>query len=141
MTIANPLPQIKEPRKTRVFQDLDLNFTPHPVTKDIVKKFDENAIKQSLKNLILTRNYERPFHSEIGSPVRALMFDLVTPLTALTVKRAIVDVVNNFEPRVELMEVEPVISPDNNSLYVSIVFKIRNTEKPVTLDLLLERTR
>lgn len=141
MTIANPLPQIKEPRKTRVFQDLDLNFTPHPVTKDIVRKFDENAIKQSIKNLILTRNYEKPFHSEIGSPIRALMFDLVTPLTAITVKRAIIDVINNFEPRVELMEVEPVISPDNNALYVSIVFKIRNTERPVTLDLLLERTR
>lgn len=141
MTIANPLPQIKEPRKTRVFQDLDLNFTAHPVTNDIVRKFDENAIKQAIKNLILTRNYEKPFHSEIGSPVRALMFDLVTPLTAITVKRAIIDVINNFEPRVELMEVEPVISPDNNALYVSIVFKIRNTEKPVTLDLLLERTR
>lgn len=141
MTIANPLPQIKEPRKTRVFQDLDLNFTPHPVTNDIVRKFDENAIKQSIKNLILTRNYEKPFHSEIGSPVRALMFDLVTPLTAITIKRAIIDVINNFEPRVELMEVEPVVSPDNNALYVSIVFKIRNTERPVTLDLLLERTR
>ena len=141
MTTPNPLAQINRPRRTRVFQDLDLNFTPHPVTKDIVRKFDENAIKQSIKNLILTRNYEKPFHSEIGSPVRALMFDLITPLTALTVKRAIIDVINNYEPRVELMEVEPVVSPDNNALYVSIVFKIRNTEKPVTLDLLLERTR
>ena len=138
---TNPLPQVKGNRATRVFQDLDLNFTPHPVTKDIVRKFDENAIKQSIKNLVLTRNFERPFHSELGSPVRALMFELVTPLTALTVKRAIIDVINNYEPRVELMEVEPVVSPDNNSLYVSIVFKIRNTEKPVTLDLLLERTR
>lgn len=138
---TNPLPQVKEPRKTRVFQDLDLNFTPHPVTKDIVRKYDENAIKQSLKNLILTRNFERPFHSEIGSPIRALMFELVTPLTALTIKRAIIDVVNNFEPRVELLSVDPVVSPDNNSLYVSITFKIRNTERPITLDLLLERTR
>jgi len=141
MTTPNPLAQVNRPRKTRVFQDLDLNFTPHPVTNDIVRKFDDNAIKQSIKNLILTRNYEKPFHSEIGSPVRALMFDLITPLTALTVKRAIIDVINNYEPRVELMEVEPVVSPDNNSLYVSIVFKIRNTERPVTLDLLLERTR
>jgi phage baseplate assembly protein W len=141
MTTPNPLPQIVNHRATRVFQDLDLNFTPHPVTGDIVRKFDENAIKQSIRNLILTRNYERPFHSEIGSPIRALMFDLVTPLTAITVKRAIIDVINNYEPRAELMAVEPVISPDNNSLYVSITFKIRNTEKPVTLDLLLERTR
>jgi phage baseplate assembly protein W len=141
MTTPNPLPQIVNHRATRVFQDLDLNFTPHPVTGDIVRKFDENAIKQSIRNLVLTRNYERPFHSELGSPIRSLMFDLVTPLTAITVKRAIIDVINNYEPRAELMEVNPVISPDNNSLYVSIVFKIRNTEKPVTLDLLLERTR
>lgn len=140
-THNNPLPQVNEPRKTRVFQDLDLNFTPHPVTRDLVRKFDENAIKQSIKNLILTRNYERPFHSEIGSPIRSLMFDLVTPLTTLTVKRAIIDVITNYEPRAELMEVEVVASPDNNSLYVSIVFKIRNTERPITLDLLLERTR
>lgn len=129
------------PRGTRVFQDLDLNFTPHPVTGDIVRKYDEAAIKQSLRNLIQTRNYERPFHSEIGSPVRALMFEMVTPLTALSVKRAVIDVINNFEPRVELQEVETIISPDSNSLYVSITFNIINTEKPITLDLLLERTR
>lgn len=133
--------QIKNPRSTRTFQDLDLNFTPHPVTGDLVRKYDEAAIKQSVKNLILTRNYERPFNSDLGSPVRALMFELVTPLTAISVKRAIIDVINNYEPRVELMEVEPIISPDSNSLYVSIVFKIANTERPITLDLLLERTR
>jgi phage baseplate assembly protein W len=128
-------------RKTRTFSDLDLMFTPHPVTGDISRKYDEAAIKASIKNLILTRNFERPFHSEIGSPIRALMFDLVTPLTSLTVKRAIIDVINNFEPRVQLISVEPVVSPDNNSLYVAITFKIVNTERPITLDLLLERTR
>lgn len=131
----------KNPRATRTFTDLDLNFTPHPVTGDLVRKYDEAAIKQSVKNLILTRNYERPFNSDLGSPIRGLMFELVTPLTAISVRRAIIDVINNFEPRVTLIEVEPVISPDSNSLYVSIIFKIVNTEKPITLDLLLERTR
>jgi phage baseplate assembly protein W len=133
--------QVKNPRATRTFMDLDFNFTPHPVTGDLVRKYDEAAIKQSLKNLILTRNYERPFNSELGSPIRALMFELVTPLTAISVRRAIIDVINNYEPRVVLLEVEPVISPDSNSLYVTITFKIINTEKPITLDLLLERTR
>lgn len=128
-------------KKTRVFQDLDLNFTPHPVTGDLVKKFDEAAIKQSIKNLIMTRNYERPFHSDLGSPVRGLMFELVTPMTALTLKRVIIDVINNYEPRVELLDVDAIVSPDNNAVYVTITFKIINTEKPITLDLLLERTR
>ena len=128
-------------RNTRLFSDLDFNFSPHPVTGDLVVKYDEHAIKQSLKNLIMTRNYERPFHSDIGSPVRELLFDLITPMTGLMVKRAIVDLVSNYEPRVVLTDVDVVASPENNSLYVSISFRIVNTEKPLTLDFVLERTR
>lgn len=128
-------------RNTRVFSDLDLNFTPHPVTGDITRRFDDAAIKQSLKNLIMTRNYERPFHSEIGSPIKGLLFDPMTPMTAHVVRRAIIDLVSNFEPRVNLMEVSVIASPENNSLYVSITFKIVNTERPLTLELILERTR
>lgn len=128
-------------RNTRLFSDLDFNFSPHPVTGDLVVKYDDNAIKQSLKNLIMTRNYERPFHSDIGSPIRELLFDLITPMTGLMVKRAIVDLVSNYEPRVVLTDVDVIASPENNSLYVSISFRIVNTEKPLTLDFVLERTR
>ena len=87
-------------RNTRIFSDLDLNFTKHPVTGDITRRYDENAIKQSVKNLLLTRNFERPFHSEIGSPVRALLFELPGPMFSMMLQRAIIDVINNFEPRV-----------------------------------------
>lgn len=128
-------------RNTRIFSDLDLNFTAHPVTKDITRRYDENAIKTSLKNLILTSNYERPFHSEIGSPIKRLLFEPATPMLENLVQRAIVDVVTNFEPRVELLDVFVNLSPDTNSLYVTIQFKIVNTESPLTLDLVLERTR
>jgi phage baseplate assembly protein W len=128
-------------RNTRIFSDLDLNFTAHPVTGDITRRFDENAVKASLKNLILTSNYERPFHSEIGSPVRALMFEPASPMLANLLKRAIVDVVNNFEPRVKLDDVNVNFSPENNSVYISIYFRIINSERPITLDLVLERTR
>jgi phage baseplate assembly protein W len=127
--------------KTRIFSDLDLNFTPHPVTGDISRRFDDNAIKQSVKNLILTRNFERPFHSEIGSPVKSLLFDPMTPMTAHMVRRAIIDLISNFEPRVNLTDVSVIASPENNALYVSIEFKIVNTERPITLELILERTR
>lgn len=128
-------------RNTRNFSDIDLNFTPHPVTKDLVRRVDEAAVKHSLKNLILTRNFERPFHSEIGSPVRELLFDLITPMTALMIRRAIIDLISNFEPRVVLLDVEAIASPDNNSVYINITFKIVNTERPLTLDFALERTR
>lgn len=127
--------------KTRIFSDLDLNFIPHPVTGDLIRKFDDNAIKQSLKNLIMTRNHERPFHSEIGSPIPTLLFEPLTPVTALMIRRTIIDMISNFEPRVDLIEVEVIPSEDNNSLYCSITFKIVNSERPITLDLALERTR
>lgn len=128
-------------RNTRIFSDIDLNFTAHPVTKDIARKYDDNAITQSLKNLILTANYERPFHSEIGSQVRSLLFEPASPLLAVSMRKAIFDLVNNFEPRVELIDVLVDFNPDANYVYVTIEFKIVNTEKPLTLDLVLERTR
>lgn len=128
-------------RNTRIFSDIDLNFTPHPVTKDLVRRFDENAIKQAVKNLIMTKHFERPFHSELGSPVLGLLFEPLTPMTALMVRRSIIDLISNFEPRVELINVDVIPSEENNALYCSIVFKIVNTEKPISLDLLLERSR
>jgi len=128
-------------RNTRLFSDLDLNFTSHPVTKDITRRYDDNAIKQSIKNLLLTRNFERPFHSEIGSPIRSLLFELPGPMFNAMLQRAIIDVINNFEPRVEILDVKVNDSIDANEVYVSIEFKIINTERPITLDLALERTR
>jgi phage baseplate assembly protein W len=128
-------------RITRIFSDLDLNFTPHPVTGDLVQKFDENAVKQSLKNLLQIRHFEKPWHSEIGSPLRELLFENITPVTERMAQRAIIDVISNFEPRVNIIDVNVIASPENNSLYINLVFKIINTERPITLDFILERTR
>jgi phage baseplate assembly protein W len=128
-------------RNTRIFSDLDLNFTAHPVTGDITRRFDEDAIKQSVKNLLLTRNYERPFHSEIGSPIRQLLFDLPGPMFNIMLQRAIIDVINNFEPRVSIIDVRVDDYSDANEVYITLEFKIVNTERPLTLDLALERTR
>lgn len=128
-------------RNTRMFSDLDLNFTAHPVTGDISIRYDEDAIKSSVRNLVLTNNYERPFHSEIGSPINSLLFDLASPLLSITLKRIISDLINNFEPRVNLRDVIIKVSPDNNSVYVSIYFTILNTIRPIMLDVILERSR
>jgi len=128
-------------RNTRTFSDLDLNFTAHPVTKDISRKYDEEAIKAAVKNLVLTQNYERPFHSEIGSQIRGLLFEPATPMLNIMLKRAISDTIINFEPRVKLDEVLVTVSPDNNEVYVSIYFTIINTVRPLQVDLILTRTR
>lgn len=128
-------------RNTRIFSDIDLNFTVHPVTKDINRRFDENAIKTAIKNLVLTANYERPFHSEIGSPIRALLFETPSPLVTATLRKALLEMLTAFEPRVEIIDVLVNFKPDNNDLIVSISFKIINTERPLTVDVALERTR
>lgn len=126
---------------TRTFTDLDLNFTKHPVTDDVAVKYDEEAIKQSVKNLVLTNHYERPFHPEIGSEVKALMFEPATPMTGILLKQAIINTINNYEPRVVLLDVKVLAAIDNNSIYITIEFRIINTTRPITVNLVLERTR
>jgi len=128
-------------RNTRTFSDFDLNFIANPATGDIAKKYDENAIKQSIKNLVMTNHYERPFHPEIGSQVTALLFEPYTPMLSSMVQRAIIQTIENFEPRVKLISVDVNMNPDNNTVYVSITFRIINTQVPLTVDFTLLRTR
>lgn len=128
-------------RNTRTFSDLDFNFTKHPVTKDVVMKYDEEAIKQSVKSLVMTQNYERPFHSEIGSQLRGLLFEPANPLLQQLLKRSITDTIINFEPRVKLLDVVVRLALDANAVNVTIVFSIINTTRPISVDLTLKRTR
>lgn len=128
-------------RNTRLFSDIDLNFTKNEVTGDIYKKYDEAAIKQSLKNLLFTSNYERPFHPEIGSQLRKLLFEPISPLLQGMLEAEITNTVLNFEPRVKLLKVEVRLNPDNNLVIVIIIFRIVNTEKPLTVEFTLQRTR
>ena len=128
-------------RNTRTFSDFDFNFTKHPATLDVAMKYDEEAIKASVRNLVLTQNYERPFHSEIGSQIRGLLFEPATPMLNVMLKRAITDTITNFEPRVKLEEVQVILSPDDHYVNVSIYFRIINTTRPIQVDLILTRTR
>lgn len=128
-------------RNTRTYTDLDFNFLSHPRTKDVTTRSDEEAIKQSIRNLILTKNYERPFRSYLGSQINRLLFEPISPLLTSMIERAISDVINNYEPRATLIGVSVKFSPENNAMYVTITFKIRNTTAPVSVNLILERTR
>ena len=128
-------------RNTRTFSDFDLNFSAHPATKDVAMKYDEEAIKASVRNLVLTQHYERPFHSEIGSSIRGLLFEPFSPMLNVMLKREITDTIENFEPRVKLDEVNVKMSPDEHYVNVSIYFTIINTTRPVQVHLILERTR
>lgn len=128
------------------YSDLDLDFLAHPTTKDIMRKTGVDAIKRSLRNLILTNFYDRPFRSNIGSNAQKLLFDNINPLTANFLKDAIVEVITNFEPRVSLVNdnyqgVQVNISEDNNGYDVIISFIIINRGEPATITLFLERIR
>jgi len=128
-------------RNARQFSDLDLKFIANPATGDIYKKYDEGAIKQAIKNLVMTNHYEKPFHPEIGSPVYAMLFEPFSPMTQVTMERAIAYTIGNFEPRVNVRRVQVSPNQDNNTLFVQIEFTIVNTTAPLTVDFTLQRTR
>ncbi len=128
-------------RNTRTFTDLNLLFTPHPATADVTKKVDEEAIKTAIKHLILTKNYERPFHPEIGCQVHSLLFENFTPVTRQIMKRTIIDVINKFEPRATILNVVISDRVDNNEIGVQIEFKFNNSEKPIVLNTTITRIR
>lgn len=126
---------------SRTFTDLDLNFIANPVTGDVSRKYDENAIKQSIKNLVMTNHYEKPFHPEIGSQIYSLLFEPFSPMLKSMLERSIINTIANFEPRASLIDVEVTLNPDNNSIYCQITFRIINTQRPLTVDITLSRTR
>lgn len=125
----------------RTFTDLDLNFTKNPATKDVAIRKGNQAVIRSVKNLINLSYYEKPFHPEIGSSVRQMLFEPLSPLTAQNLKRAIEDVINNFEPRVRLQNVVVQAFADSNQFEVAIEFFILNTATPTTITVFLERVR
>lgn len=128
-------------RVNRIYSDLDLDFTRNPVTSDIVKLQDVDAVKRSVKNLIQTNHYERPFHPEIGSDVRALLFENMTPLTALNLERKVIEVLVNFEPRAKIVDVIAQPQEDANRYHIQISFYVVGISTPVVVETYLTRLR
>ena len=129
-------------RNVRQYTDLDLFFNKKATSKDISKVTDIQAVKRSVRNLILTDYYEKPFHPEIGSGVRGMLFELMTPLTAQILTKNIEDVIENFEPRARLISVRAIPDLDRNSYECTISFYVVNMPTElVDLTVFLERLR
>ena len=128
-------------KQIKNFVDIDLSFKANPFTKDIYLKTDEDAVKTALKHLILTKNFERPFHPEIGTQVQSLMFENFSPAVKIALERTIQETIELFEPRVRLISVIVNETRLSNDLVINIVFTLRNTEVPITLTTLLSRVR
>jgi phage baseplate assembly protein W len=128
-------------RKARQFVDLNLLFNAHPLTKDVTVKTDEEAVKASIRNLLQTKNYERPFHPEIGCQIYSLLFENFTAVTKQVMEKTIVDVISKFEPRATVLDVNIRDEQDNNSVAVDVTFRLNNSSRPVTLSTLITRVR
>ena len=129
-------------RSVRQYTDLDLFFGKKTSNNDVSEVTDVQAVKRSIRNLVLLNTYEKPFHPEISSGVRDMLFELMTPVSAAILARKIQDVIENFEPRARLVGVRSIPDYDRNSYSVSIEFYVVNTPTElVDLTIFLERLR
>jgi phage baseplate assembly protein W len=122
-------------KNTKTFVDLDLSFKANPFTKDIYLKTDEEAVKTALKHLIQTKNFERPFHPEIGTQVYSLLFENFSPAVRIALERTIRETIEKFETRVRIINVNVQETVESNDLAINIVFALKNTDTPLTNNL------
>ena len=132
----------KSDRNVRQYADLDLFFGKKASNNDVSEITDIQAVKRSIRNLVLLNTFEKPFHPEISSGVRDMLFELMTPVNAAILSRKVQDVIENFEPRARLVAVRSVPDFDNNSYRVSVEFYVVNAPTElVDLTIFLERLR
>ena len=131
----------KSKKSVRTYKDLDLDFTRHPVTNDVVKIEDVDAVKRSVRNLINTNFYERPFHPELGCGVRELLFENFSPLTGIFIRRKVQEVLDNYEPRARVSGISVNEQPDRNAIDVQVNFYVLNLPNPVSVTTTLQRIR
>lgn len=128
-------------KKQEYFSDFLDNFEKHPITNAVARLTNEEAIKQSIKNLILTNVGERVFEPTVGSYVRASLFEPNDVITSEKIINTITHTIRYNEPRAQLLNVVATPDPDNYSFVVSIVFAVINNPSPTTLQLILRRVR
>ena len=128
-------------RSSRIYKDLNLDFSFNSATKDIQKITDVEAVKRSVRNLINLNHYEKPFHPEVGSNLRAMLFELMTPQMNHVISKQIQKLITNYEPRARLVQVATIPDFDRNAYNCKIFFYVVNQPEPVTVETFLERLR
>ena len=142
MAVYDAQSQNTSSRNTRRYIDLDLLFKRMIPSGDVNTITDIQAVKRSVRNLVLLNPYEKPFHPEISSGVRGMLFELMTPFVAAQLTKKVEDVINNFEPRARLVSVRSMPNYDRNEYEVSVEFYVVNTPTElVDLTVMLERLR
>ena len=142
MAVYDAQSQNTSSRNTRRYIDLDLFFQKKTPSNDVNTITDIQAVKRSIRNLVLLNPYEKPFHPEISSGIRGMLFELMTPFVAAQLTKMIENVINNFEPRARLVSVRSMPDYNRNAYEISIEFYVVNTPTElVDLTVMLERLR
>jgi phage baseplate assembly protein W len=126
---------------TKIYSDIDFTFTKKPVIGDVALSYDDLAVIRSIRNLLLTKHYERPFNPDIGSNIDAILFEPISPVTATSLEKEVELIIKNYEKRAKLKEIIIVPYPDRNAYDITISFYIENATLPTSVTLLLERNR
>ena len=128
-------------RSNRIYKDLNMSFTKNPATKDVARLFDIQAIKRSVKNIILTKKYERPFNPDFGCNLRGFLFENLTEPMVVIIKDRVAMAIEKYEPRVSVEDVVVKNSSDPNGINIQVSFLINGVEAPVTVSTFLQRVR
>ena len=131
----------KTKKSVKIFKDLNLDFQQNAATKDIQKIEDVESVKRSVRNLVSLNFYEKPFHPEIGSNIRGLLFEQITPQISHYIGKQLELLIRNYEPRCRLVNVANMPDLDKNGYSVSVSFYVVNVSNPVTVETFLERLR
>ena len=122
------------------YTDIDLNITPHPSSGDLVLKQDKEAVKRSVRNIMLTNNYERPFKPNFGANLRGLLFELADDMTKFEIRKQIVEALEMLEPRVSIEEIY-LSQTQSNTMHVNLHYGVVGSREPQELEVILQRVR
>ena len=131
----------KSKRSSKLFKDLNLDFQENAATKDIQKMLDVESVKRSVRNLINLNHYEKPFHPEIGSNLRGMLFENITPQMSHAITKEIDLLIRNYEPRAKLVQVATMPNFDRNAYAATISFFVQNAPDRIVVESFLERLR
>ena len=131
----------KSKRSAKIYSDLNLDFQQNSATKDIQKMSDVESVKRSVRNLINLNHYEKPFHPEIGSNLRGMLFELITPQMSHAITKELDNLIRNYEPRAKLVQISTMPQFDRNAYAATISFYVQNSPDRIVVESFLERLR
>ena len=126
---------------SKLYSDIDFTFTRKPVTNDVALSYDSQAVIRSLRNLLQTKHYDRPFNPNLGSNMELMLFEPISSMTASSIESEIRNTIKNYENRVVLQDIQVVPREDKNAYEATVTFFLENATLPTTVTLLLERNR